>query len=350
MSDSIRDWPDRLRIDPTAFIAPGAVVVGDVTLGARSSIWFNTVVRGDGAAISIGDDTNIQDNSTVHIDEGFPAIVGARVTVGHRAIVHGCVVEDDVLIGMGAVVLTGARIGSGSLIGASALVKEHQVIPPGSLVLGAPARVVGPVSDAHRAAIATGAHHYAELARSFMERGISSALPPTAHRNHPMPRAGEAMDWLEWEQRLEVLRAGPRLGQELFEDHGDAAFRRRPADGGWTATEIVCHLRDCDRDVFLPRVERALAEAMPAVPDVHAHDWARERGYADVAPEAALAGWRAERERLLACLEPLGPEAWCRPLVHPVRGPHRIADVLRYATDHELAHRRQLRRALGARG
>src|SRR5262249_5708342 len=140
MSDHA-SWTARLRLHPTAFVAPGAVVVGDVTLGARSSVWFNTVVRADSDRVEIGEDTNVQDNSTVHQDEGMPALVGARVTVGHRAIIHGCVIEDDCLIGMGATVLSGARIGKGSLIGAGALVKEGQVIPAGSLALGTPARV-----------------------------------------------------------------------------------------------------------------------------------------------------------------------------------------------------------------
>ena len=89
--DRSSDWPARLRLHPTAFVAPGAVVVGEVSLGARSSVWFNTVVRGDTAAIDVGEDTNLQDNPTGHVDEGQPAIVGARVTVGHRAIIHGCV-------------------------------------------------------------------------------------------------------------------------------------------------------------------------------------------------------------------------------------------------------------------
>ena len=97
MSDRHRDFPNALDLHPTAFVAPGAIVVGEVKLGARSSVWFNTVARGDSERIEIGDDTNIQDNSVVHVDEGMPAIVGNRVTVGHRAIVHGCVIEDDVL-------------------------------------------------------------------------------------------------------------------------------------------------------------------------------------------------------------------------------------------------------------
>ena len=156
-------WSARLRIHPSAFVAPGAVVVGAVSLAARSSVWFNTVVRGDTARIEVGEGTNLQDNTVVHVDQGQPALIGAGVTVGHRAIVHGCVIEDDCLIGMGSIVLSGARIGHGSLVGAGALVREGQDIAPGSLVVGAPARVVGPVSESHREAIRNGAAHYAEI-------------------------------------------------------------------------------------------------------------------------------------------------------------------------------------------
>jgi carbonic anhydrase/acetyltransferase-like protein (isoleucine patch superfamily) len=172
------DWPARLLIDPSAFIAPGAVVVGEVTLGARASVWFQTVVRGDTAPITVGEDSNLQDGTVVHVDEGRPAIVGARVTVGHRAIVHGCVIEDECLIGMGAIVLSGARVGRGSLVGAGALVREGQTIAPGSLVVGSPARVVGPVTDAHRQAILGGAAHYVALSRTYLARGFARPHPP----------------------------------------------------------------------------------------------------------------------------------------------------------------------------
>jgi carbonic anhydrase/acetyltransferase-like protein (isoleucine patch superfamily) len=168
-------WVSKLQIDPSVFLAPGSIVIGNVVIGAGASVWFNTVVRGDTARIEIGAGTNLQDLTMVHVDEGEPAILGARITVGHRAIIHGCRIEDDVLVGMGAIVLSGARIGSGSLIGAGALVREGQAIPPGSLVLGAPARVVGPVTDAHHAAIARGAEHYAALARSYMDRGYGQS-------------------------------------------------------------------------------------------------------------------------------------------------------------------------------
>jgi len=167
----------RLVIDPSVFLAPGAIVCGDVRIGAHSSVWFHTVMRGDTDRIEIGAHTNVQDLTMVHVDEGCPAIVGDRVTIGHRAIIHGCVIEDDCLIGMGAIVLSGARIGAGSLIGAGALVRERQVIPPGSLVLGAPGRVAGEVQPAHREAIARGAVHYEALAREYLAQEFGQPIP-----------------------------------------------------------------------------------------------------------------------------------------------------------------------------
>ena len=140
----LRAFQDKTpRVHETAFVEESAHVIGDVELGAHSSVWFQCVIRADVNRIRIGHHTNIQDGTVIHVDEDQPAVIGARVTVGHRAIVHGCVIEDECLIGMGAVIMSGARIGSGSLVGAAALVCERQEIPPGSLVLGAPARVVG---------------------------------------------------------------------------------------------------------------------------------------------------------------------------------------------------------------
>ena len=133
MSDPVRDWPERPAIDPSAFIARGAVVVGDVTIGARASVWFHAVVRGDTDRIEVGEGTNVQDHAVIHADPGQPAIVGSRVTLGHRALVHGCVIEDRCLVGMGATVLNGARIGAGSLVAAGALVLEGLAVPPESL-------------------------------------------------------------------------------------------------------------------------------------------------------------------------------------------------------------------------
>ena len=117
-------------VDPTAFIAPGAVVLGDVTIGKDASVWYGAVIRGDCEAIRIGDETNVQDGCILHADPGFPCILGNRVTLGHAAIVHGATVEDDVLIGMRAVVMNGAKIGRGSIVAVGAVVTEGTEIPP----------------------------------------------------------------------------------------------------------------------------------------------------------------------------------------------------------------------------
>ena len=154
-----------MKIDPSAFLARGVVVVGDVSLGPDSSVWYNSVLRGDIEAIRVGASTNIQDLSVLHTDAGQPCVVGDRVTVGHRAILHGCTIGDDCLIGMGAIVLSGAKIGAGSVVGAGALVREGQEIPPGSLVVGVPGRVLRPVDDATRARHEQGWRHYVETAR-----------------------------------------------------------------------------------------------------------------------------------------------------------------------------------------
>lgn len=152
-------------IDPSVFLARGVVVLGDVHLGRDVSLWYQTVVRGDTETIRIGAETNIQDLSMVHADPGVPCTIGERVSVGHRVILHGCTVEDDCLIGMGAIVLNGARIGAGSLVGAGSLIKEGQEIPPGSLVVGVPGRVVRPVDEATRARMDHTWRHYIALAR-----------------------------------------------------------------------------------------------------------------------------------------------------------------------------------------
>jgi carbonic anhydrase/acetyltransferase-like protein (isoleucine patch superfamily) len=152
-------------IDPTAFIAPGAIVLGDVQLGKNASVWFNAVVRGDTARISIGEETNIQDLSMLHADDGVPCVVGNRVTVGHRVILHGCTIEDDCLIGMGAIVLNKVRVGRGSVIGAGAVLLEGTEVPPGSVVVGIPGRVVRAVDEGMRERINEGWRHYVDQAR-----------------------------------------------------------------------------------------------------------------------------------------------------------------------------------------
>ena len=138
---------DNLTFDPTIFIAPTAVILRDGTIGKHSSIWFNTIVRGDMGTISIGENTNIQDASVLHADVGKPVIVGDNVTVGHCGLIHASTVKNNCLIGIGAKVLNGCVIGEYCIIGAGAIVTEETVIPPYSLVLGIPGKVVGQVDE-----------------------------------------------------------------------------------------------------------------------------------------------------------------------------------------------------------
>ncbi len=157
-----------------AMVADNAVVVGDVHLGEDVGVWFGVTIRGDDARITIGPQTNIQDNSCVHVDVGAPLVVGRGVTVGHSATLHGVEVGDYALIGMGAIVLGGARIGAYSIIGAGALVTEDAVIPPRSVVVGMPGKVVREVSEEEMEGLRWRAEHYVERARTYLaEPGAS---------------------------------------------------------------------------------------------------------------------------------------------------------------------------------
>ncbi|MHC3820967.1 gamma carbonic anhydrase family protein [Streptomyces sp. NBC_00341] len=153
-------------IDPSAFTAPTSVVIGEVTMAAGSSVWYHAVLRADCGPIVIGAGSNIQDNCSVHVDPGFPVTVGERVSVGHNAVLHGCTVEDDVLIGMGATVLNGAHIGTGSLVAAQALVPQGMRVPPGSLVAGVPAKVKRPLTQEELDGVKFNAVGYVELAKA----------------------------------------------------------------------------------------------------------------------------------------------------------------------------------------
>src|SRR5512143_3868476 len=159
-------------IDESAFIAPGAVVLGSVRIGAQSSVWYNAVLRGDTDTISLGPRTNVQDGAVIHVDAGAPCLIGAGVTIGHRAVVHGAFIEDDVLIGIGAIVLSGARIGHDCIIGAGSLVTGHSVIPPRSMVLGIPGRVVRPLTDAEVQSIRAAAEHYVQRNVAYRQAGV----------------------------------------------------------------------------------------------------------------------------------------------------------------------------------
>ena len=168
----------RPRIHPTAFIAPTASVMGDVTLGPDASIWYGAVLRGDMAPIVIGAETNLQDGTIVHVDEGVPCIIGERVGVGHRVILHGCTVEPHCLIGMGSTLLNGAVVEQGSVIAAGAVIPERMRVPAGSLVMGVPGRIIRPVDETLRRRIESTWSHYVMQARAH-RAGRYPLLAPT---------------------------------------------------------------------------------------------------------------------------------------------------------------------------
>jgi len=342
------EWVANLRFDPTAFVAPGAVVTGDVTLAERSSVWFHTVIRGDTAPIAVGAGSNVQDNSTVHVDAGYPALIGARVTVGHRSIIHGCTIEDDCLVGMGSVLLSGARIGAGSLIGASTLVREGQEIPAGSLALGTPARVVGQVNEAHRESIRNGSEHYAELALSYLRRGFARSHPARGS-DRGTSRDRGPMTLFEWEQLLEVLGASPDRAGRLLEAIDDDRARRAPSHGRWSALEVVCHVRDSDRDVLVPRLARFVAESEPYFEDIDVTGWNRARGYLDERLADAMVEWREVRRGAVAALAGLNRSDWERLAFHSVRGPYPLSEMVRSWVEHDLSHLRQIADAVRER-
>jgi carbonic anhydrase/acetyltransferase-like protein (isoleucine patch superfamily) len=150
-----------------AWAAPSADLIGDVRLAARASVWFGAVLRGDNTPLILGEETNFQDGAVGHSDADFPLTIGERVTVGHQAILHGCTVADDCLIGMGARILNGAMIARECIVGAGALVTEGKRFEPGSLIVGAPARVVRQVTDEERRLLRESAAHYAEKAQRY---------------------------------------------------------------------------------------------------------------------------------------------------------------------------------------
>jgi carbonic anhydrase/acetyltransferase-like protein (isoleucine patch superfamily) len=154
-------------IDPTAWVAPSADLIGDVRLGPRASVWFGAIIRADNTPILLGEESNFQDGAIGHSDPGAPLTIGARVTVGHQAILHGCTVEDEALIGMGARILNGAVIGSQCIVGAGALVTEGKIFGPRSLIVGSPARAVRTLTDEQIALLILSAAHYAEKAVAY---------------------------------------------------------------------------------------------------------------------------------------------------------------------------------------
>lgn len=170
----IDEWTQ--TIDPTVWVAANATLVGSVIIDARSSVWYCCVVRGDGDRISIGAHTNVQDGTVIHTDPGAPVRIGDRVSIGHRALLHGCTIGDDVLVGMSAVIMNGVEIGEGSLIGAGALLPEGTIIPPQSLVIGSPGKVRRSVTASEREYIERNCHQYVDLAAAHRQYALSQEL------------------------------------------------------------------------------------------------------------------------------------------------------------------------------
>ncbi len=160
------------KVDASAFIADGAIIIGDVTIGEQSSIWFNVVLRGDEGSIKIGNRCSIQENTVCHLYEEFPLVIEDEVTVGHNAIIHGCTLKQGVLVGMGATVLDGAIIGENSIIGAHALVPSGKIIPPNSLVLGSPGDVVREITDRHREMLDLTIKTYVRNAKEYQNPAV----------------------------------------------------------------------------------------------------------------------------------------------------------------------------------
>lgn len=158
------------QVDETCFVAPSADLIGAVEMAANSSVWFNCVLRADNEAIKIGENTNVQDGSVLHVDPGYPIEISANVTVGHKVMLHGCVIGENTLIGMNAVVLNGAKVGKNCVIGANTLVTENMEIPDGCMALGSPAKVVKELSEKHIEMLKQGAKHYVKNAARYIDQ------------------------------------------------------------------------------------------------------------------------------------------------------------------------------------
>jgi gamma-carbonic anhydrase len=178
----------RPRFNGRVYVAKSAVVLGDVTLGNLSSVWYQAVLRGDINRILVGHHTNIQDNAVLHLADDYPCQVGNYVTIGHSAVVHACVIGNETLIGMGAVILDGAVIGNQCLVGAQALVTPHTRIPDGSLVLGMPAKVARPLTDKEKAELRSSAEKYAEYAAYCLKHRINVSTPQQCRARIKAPR------------------------------------------------------------------------------------------------------------------------------------------------------------------
>lgn len=170
-SDEPAIYATRVELGREAWVAPNATLTGRVTVGALASVWFGCVLRGDLEPIAIGDETNIQDLTVVHVDRGCPAVVGNRVTVGHRSVIHGCSIDDDAVIGMGAVLLSGSRVGRGALVAAGAVLREGFEVPAGTVAAGVPAVIRGEVGPELRNRFQDGVRSYLRLAARHRSGG-----------------------------------------------------------------------------------------------------------------------------------------------------------------------------------
>lgn len=160
------------QVDPTAFVARGAVVLGEVTIGPLASVWFGVVIRGDMAPISIGARANVQDGTIVHVDDGFPCAIHEGVTVGHACVIHGCTLGAGSLIGMGTIAMNGVQLGEDCLVGAGSLLTEGKVYPPRSLILGRPGKVVRQLTERDIAQLRRGTEHYVEAGQAYLRAGF----------------------------------------------------------------------------------------------------------------------------------------------------------------------------------
>lgn len=166
--------PGLLRIDASAFIARDAIVIGNVHIGAEASVWFGAIVRGDAEIIRVGARSNLQDGTIVHADAGFPALIGDDVTVGHRCVIHGARIGNLCLIGMSSTLMNGAVLGEECIVGAGTLITEGKQIPPRSLVVGAPARVIRSLTDADLEMLHHGSSHYVAASRQYLDAGYGT--------------------------------------------------------------------------------------------------------------------------------------------------------------------------------
>lgn len=164
------------QVDDSVYLAPGAYLIGDVHLGKDVSVWFHSTLRGDNDTITVGDGSNIQESSVIHVDENFPVNIGKNVTIGHSCVIHGCTIDDGAMIGMGAVVLNGAHVKKGAVVAAGAVVGENKVVEENTLVAGVPAKPIKTLQEGMQQRILAGVDFYKENGRRFREAGITSEI------------------------------------------------------------------------------------------------------------------------------------------------------------------------------